>query len=257
MDKESMTTQFYLGLDDTDTIDAPRGTGKLARWMEQELPEGCTLWGVVRQQLLVHEDVPYTSHNSAACLVINAQDATVRQLLLEKAIAHIGHHFMEGSDPGLCLVERGAAALPQLVTFGQRCVQEVVRQEEALTLAASLSGPDGVHLSAHGGTGDGVIGALACVGLTAWGWTGRCIELGGLRSLPDDCTVEQLRRHGMQVVSIDRDAQMPGDNDCVRTFGWCRPRLMGGEAVLLVRKAEDGVWESLGRKRNKKHGTAA
>ena len=33
--------RVYVGFDDTDTVDADRGTGKLARWFEQELPEGC------------------------------------------------------------------------------------------------------------------------------------------------------------------------------------------------------------------------
>ena len=42
----------YACFDDTDNLGAPRGTGKLVRWFEAELPEGCTLWGVVRQRLL-------------------------------------------------------------------------------------------------------------------------------------------------------------------------------------------------------------
>ena len=33
--------RVYIGFDDTDNINASRGTGKLARWFEKELPEGC------------------------------------------------------------------------------------------------------------------------------------------------------------------------------------------------------------------------
>lgn len=244
--------RFYLGFDDTDTLDAPRGTGKLARWFEASLPEGCRLWGVVRQQLLVHEDVPFTSHNSSACLVIEAENASVRERLLEAAIAHLEEHSFAGSDPGLCLAAEADPGVPLLMEFGQRCTRQVVRQTEALQQACA----GGVHLSAHGGTGDGVIGALAGVGLTAWGWAGRCIELGGLRSLPATCTVEQLQTRGILVSSIDRDAFPPAPDDIVHTHGWCRPRLLGGQPVLLVRQSEAGVWDSLGRKRRKKHGEA-
>jgi len=59
----------YIGFDDTDPLDADYGTGKLARCFEKELSNGYLFRGVVRQQLLVHEKIPYTSHNSAACVI--------------------------------------------------------------------------------------------------------------------------------------------------------------------------------------------
>ena len=40
--------RIYIGFDDTDTLEANRGTGKLARWFEGSLPDGCQVWGVVR-----------------------------------------------------------------------------------------------------------------------------------------------------------------------------------------------------------------
>jgi len=63
-----------IGLDDTDTLECERGTGKLARGLVKILPEGCKLWGVLRQQLLIDERIPYTSHNSAACAVVDIPD---------------------------------------------------------------------------------------------------------------------------------------------------------------------------------------
>ena len=67
--------RVYIGFDDTDVKDADRGTGKLARWFERELPEECHVWGVVRQQLLVDEAIPYTSHNSSACVVVECPES--------------------------------------------------------------------------------------------------------------------------------------------------------------------------------------
>jgi hypothetical protein len=64
----------YIGFDDTDNLDADVGTGKLARRFEALLPEGCRLRGVVRQQLLVDDRIPYTSHNSSACLIVEVPD---------------------------------------------------------------------------------------------------------------------------------------------------------------------------------------
>ena len=132
--RESLSTdaaprraRLYVAFDDTDTIDADRGTGKVGRWFEDELPDGCRLWAVVRQQLLVHPDVPYTSHNSAAVCVdrrrrpaltvageaaptarragcrrasLSARSTSARQ-------APRRRHWMDGSDPGLCVAWDG------------------------------------------------------------------------------------------------------------------------------------------------------
>ena len=81
--------RIYVGFDDTDSLGADRGTGKLARFFEEELPTGCRLWGVVRQQLLLHADVPYTSHNSSACAVVDVKNGSAMEHITERAIAHI------------------------------------------------------------------------------------------------------------------------------------------------------------------------
>ncbi|HZL05601.1 MAG TPA: hypothetical protein VFE45_09315 [Coriobacteriia bacterium] len=237
--------RIYVCFDDTDVLEAPRGTGKLARWFEDELPEGCSMWGVVRQQLLVHPDIPYTSHNSSACAVIEAPDASVVPELIERGIAHIGRHAMEGSDPGLCVVAEGDPALAGLVAFGRRAATEVVTQTDAMAAAA------GVHLSGHGGTNDGIIGAAAGVGLTAWGWSGRFIELGCLRDYPREVDVRALEAGGMFVLPVDRNVVFPGPSDLVDTVGWLRPRLWGGVPSIPVTLTAPGRWLAYG-----KHGSA-
>ena len=110
----------YVCFDDTDTLDCGRGTGKLGRWMLERLPAGCTGWGVVRQQLLVHPDIPMTSHNSAACAVLDVPDVGVVDEIVSIAIALIEEQFIEGSDPGLCVAtEADRDALVALQAFGQ------------------------------------------------------------------------------------------------------------------------------------------
>ena len=63
--------KVYLGFDDTDTHDSAYGTGKLVRWFQGAMPEGCDCLGVVRQQLFVCDEIPYTSHSSIIDQYIN------------------------------------------------------------------------------------------------------------------------------------------------------------------------------------------
>ncbi len=235
----------YIGFDDTDTVDADRGTGKLARWFEKELPQECRLWGVIRQQLLLDEAIPYTSHNSSACAVVECSDSFPLDILITKAIHHIETYFIEGSDPGLCVLEDSHSGLVQLISFGLGCTERVVTQREALQSA------NGVHLSGHGGTNDGIIGAAAAVGLTAHGWYGRFIEYRRLRDFPAITSVSSLEQSGIQVVSIDRDAQIPAQNDLVETSGWLRPLLWGGKPIIPVIPKGKNLWETVGKKRGK------
>jgi hypothetical protein len=235
--------RIYVGFDDTDTTDSDRGTGKLARWFEDELPESCKLWGVVRQQLFMDDAIPFTTHNSSACAILETPDGSLLDELISRAVKHIEHHFIRGSDPGLCVAYENHPALSRLTSFGRSCATRIVTQEEALQSAL------GAHLSGHGGTNDGIIGAAAAVGLTAYGWSGRFIEFGRLRDFPEMVPVSELERAGMAVVSIDRDGKVPAPEDRVNTKSWLRPRLWGGTAVLPVIPGEDQIWETVGEKK--------
>ena len=60
--------QILISIDDTDNLDS-RGTGEIASLIAEAVQQKG--WGttgmVTRHQLLVHPDIPYTSHNSAMC----------------------------------------------------------------------------------------------------------------------------------------------------------------------------------------------
>lgn len=235
---------IYIGFDDTDVLNSDFGTGKLARRYEHLLPDACRVRGVVRQQLLVDPAIPYTSHNSSACVIVDCPDASFIEKLKSAAIAHIETMSLPGSDPGLCLAAADDQAIPALQSFGRQCTAKIVTQMDAITSAGR------VHLSGHGGTNDGIIGAAAAVGLTSSGWSGRFIEFAGLRNFPPQVAVSALTQKEIIVVSLDRDACCPLPDDIVETKGWLRPRLWGNQAVLPVRPAGLGLWESLGKKRN-------
>ncbi|MDD5167240.1 MAG: hypothetical protein PHN75_00345 [Syntrophales bacterium] len=234
----------YIGFDDTDVLDSDFGTGKLARWYEQLIPPGCSVWGVVRQQLLVDPAIPYTSHNSSACVIVDFPDPLFAEMLLRLAIEHIEQRSLPGSDPGLCFVCEKDPVFAALQDFGRQCTERIVTQRDAIEAVGTA------HLSGHGGTNGGIIGAAAAVGLTVSGWSGRFIEYSLLRDFTDRVVVSTLLQKGIRVVSLDRDACFPGPADLVDTKGWLRPRLWGHEVVLPVKPVGPGLWEGLGEKRN-------
>jgi len=241
--------KVYIGFDDTDNLDADIGTGKLARRFEALLPDGCKLRGVVRQQLLVDDRIPYTSHNSSACVIVDIPDVALIERIREKAVHHIEKESLAGSDPGLCIAWDNVGAFAPLMEFGRGCTERVVSQAEALQAAGAF------HLSGHGGTNDGIIGAAAAVGLTASGWSGRFIEYERLRDLPPIVTIGELETRGIRVISMDRDGVIPRFGDRVDTKGWLRPRLLGHRAVVPVLPSGDGLWYTLWEKRSKRsHG---
>ncbi|HEY3317742.1 MAG TPA: hypothetical protein VGK50_04910 [Coriobacteriia bacterium] len=230
----------YVCFDDTDTLDCGRGTGKLVRWFcEEQLPDGVTVWGVARQQLLLDPAIPYTSHNSSVCAILDVPDASVADELAIRAAEHVRRHFVEGSDPGVCVACEGDEALPRLMEFGRMAARAVTTQDAAREAAR------GAHLAGLGGTNDGIIGAAAGVGLSAWGWAGRLVEFGRLREWPADVAVRELEAAGILVLPVERNVATPKLDDVVRTNGWLRPNLWGGRAAVPIVPESPGVWRSL------------
>jgi hypothetical protein len=162
---------IYLSIDDTDNLDSP-GSGELSEVLANELQDGglaTSCSNISRHQLFVHQDIPYTSHNSSMCF-----SAVIAERNLAEVI-RFAKHFLEkaaapGSDPGLCIAsEKQLIDRQSLVDFGQKAKQTILTKQQAYSLAQKL----GIHLSEHGGTGDGIVGALAGIGLRLSGNDGR------------------------------------------------------------------------------------
>jgi hypothetical protein len=233
-------TELLMGIDDTDVLGRKPGTGRLARELGARLAgQGLArLVGVVRQQLLVDPRIPYTSHNSPACLVLSVEEVangSLRQLFAVAA-EYITECSAPGSDPGLCLA--AAAAVTEAVqSFGTEASTAVVRKTDALELARR----EGLLLEELGGTGDGIIGALAGVGLTASGNAGRFLDYaGGLRDLGDSLTAGDVRRRGIALLNLARNAEPIPDAASIWIGDRLRPRMLGGRPVLLIEFGSGG-----------------
>jgi len=231
-------TRVLIGLDDTDRPGAKNSTARLARRLGEELaPRAGQFLGTVGHILC--PGVTATTNNKASCIVLEAEAPDLDTLLSQSA-AFIAEEASPGARPGLVVASEGADAL---IAFAEKASAATVSLSEARALAAPLR-----HWSAS--SGEGLIGALAAVGLTARGWSGRWLEWGCvLRGAERALTVADLAALGVGVVSIDTDAEVPKPDDSVDTHGWLRPQLLGGKPILPLRRAmEGGGWEVLAAK---------
>lgn len=231
-----MQTNWLVAIDDTDNHESI-GTGRLARMLSRHLVE----WGaiespsVTRHQLLVHPDIPYTSHNSSACIAA-VGDVAAGEDLFAAAHAFLQDHRHEGANPGLCV------ARPDEVPDSLRGLARRA-QEEVLDLAAFdvEVKPFGLRIGSTGQTGQGRIGAVCGVALRSTGDDGRFIHLEGIRDLGGRCSVARV----LAETAVDRVVDARGDalspDDEIDTRDWIRPDLRGGLAVLEVRR-EGSRW---------------
>lgn len=232
---------IYVGIDDTDVPGAP-GTNQLARALAAELADRWPCGLIVRHQLLQDPRVPCTTKNGSASLLLSPSNGSALEPLVEQLRGFLRRRFVEGSDPGLCVT----VTVPEAITaFAKRCQRELVTQQEARRLA----GQHGIHLEGFGGTEDGVIGALAAVGLVAEGNDGRVVQLG---AWPDDLAgpqdVETLRARGVEVRCFETGA--PVSSGTVDVGKHLRPNYRQNKVVLFARPAPGechnaGCWSAV------------
>lgn len=235
--------RILIGIDDTDNLES-RGTGHCARQLAQTLAQADVAApdGITRHQLLVDPRIPYTSHNSSACIAaacepqkLGAVIALCREFLLREAAS--------GSDVGLCVAQREQAE-SAIQSWGSRAKTQVLVMADALALAAQ----HGIHLEGLTGTRGGVIGSLAGVGLRAAGNDGRYLWLPGLRELSEGAyTPAQLKElAGIDEVQLESGKAIAA-NERILIGDWPRPILRGGKAVLLAQEEKHhGEYEWVG-----------
>ena len=230
---------LLIGIDDTDNA-YTRGTGHrarvLARWLERC---GCGRpVGITRHQLLVDDAIPYTSHNSAACIAL--ENGADEPEIINRCREFLLRESAVGSDAGLCVVnmDRGAA----LGDVGASAKQQVLECRAVIEAARAA----GAYLEGLTGTRGGVIGAAAAVGLHACGEDGRYLWLPAIRELAG-ATVglrQLLDRTGLDAVLTLEGARVEGDEQQIELGDWPRAIRSGGHAILLVesKSDDDSAW---------------
>jgi hypothetical protein len=227
-----------VGIDDTDNDSSP-GTGYLAqRLLETLAAEGLARpCGATRHQLLVDPRVPYTSHNSSACLAVATRPGVALDAVAATAARFLAEQAAPGSDPGLAVTGRDldGGHRDAVVAFGRRAKADLLDQ----ATARSVADAHGVRLSGHGGTEDGVIGALAAVGLHLSGTDGFFLWLDGIRSLrAGRYVIGDLLRALPVDDARTVNGERPRAGEAVEVSPWVRPLLVDGRAVLLLERVE-------------------
>lgn len=155
--------EIIIAIDDTDHIDKEISTGRIAEIIIEEI-EARDLGrceNITRHQLLRHEDIPFTSHNSSMAFKVYTHSKHI-EYIKDLVIELLYEYQAEGSDPGFCLLKSDELEdVEKLIDYGYSAKKIILNKEIAYDLAKELK----IHLSEHGGTGLGVIGALAGVGL--------------------------------------------------------------------------------------------
>jgi hypothetical protein len=227
----SNPTSVLIGIDDTDNLQS-RGTGFRARQLGQLLMDSglARLRCISRHQLHVSPRIPYTSHNSSACLQVDTETHAL------DALARCCRDFLTresapGSDAGLCMVRSGR--MPSaVVEFGRDARHTVLHREQAVTLARR----QGLLLEGLTGDHNGIIGALAAVGLHSDGNDGRLLWLPGLREAADtrQSVATLMDSMGVDALCAIDGREVGKPEDIVELGPWPRAIRRDGRAILLV-----------------------
>jgi len=192
MNKKVVTKmKILICIDDTDNLETV-GTGHHAQSLKERMEEkgyGKTDF-ISRHQLFVHPDVPYTSHNSAMCFGAEIEESDL-EAIIELSKNHLIEVSADGSDPGLAVaVVDKIANIVKLIAFGKSAKCAILTKEMAYELALQMN----IHLSEHGGTGQGIIGALAGIALRLYGSDGRIKGKCNVASGGDTISAAELLR---------------------------------------------------------------
>jgi hypothetical protein len=224
--------KVYICIDDTDNKESI-GTGHLAARLIDDIAK--MSWGtssfITRHQLFVHPDVPYTSHNSAMCFTSDLAESCIDEVI-DHASFFLRRHSAPGSDPGLCVAVAGRLQnCEALIAFGKKAKHQVLDKIEAYDLAKQ----HGIHLSEHGGTGGGVIGALAGVGLRMGGNDGRVRGKLSITGTHNSASVAAM----LGQAGIDEIRPTNGnpidDHERILLGEWIKTVYLDGRRVLLVK----------------------
>lgn len=231
---------IYVSIDDTDSLES-RGTGKLAREIAKVFSSRWRVFGITRHQLYVHDDIPFTSHNSCAVIHVDASGLETVNTLFEVAEEIMMQDFIPGSDPGLSVAEEDQIT-SALIAFGMDAKTSILTQEMARNLAKNLS----IRLKGLGGTEDGVIGSMAGLGLAATHSDGRFLLVGNVREYTGEVTVEQLLSAGVDTVQTTDGVTLTTGTIVCEDNKSVKPSLLGGKITVLV-TFQDGIFYPIKR----------
>ena len=221
--------RYLIGIDDTDDLNS-RGTGFRTRDLTRlvHLEKLANVSHISRHQLYVHQDIPFTSHNSSACLNIETEDI---EQFKGFCVDYLVKESAKVSDVGLCIAPYDQIS-GKIINWGKRAKIEILTQEEAYRIACE----EGIYLEGFLGTKGGIIGALAGVGLRKTGGDGRFFWINhvDLRELNGIYLTKELLEKGGFDQVISKTGEKVNSTDRIFTGEWLRPVLQNNLVTVLV-----------------------
>ncbi|MGI6737500.1 MAG: hypothetical protein ACOX41_09380 [Anaerovoracaceae bacterium] len=232
--------RILICVDDTDDLTKETSTGKIADAIAQAAAEeGARLIrGVTRHQLLLSDQIDYTSHNSSMCMELETELPLPR--LQSTAEAVLRRSMSAASDPGLCFCRPDQLRdADRLLAFGRRAQHEVLTQREAYDTAAAIGGTE---LKAYGGDGSGVIGALAGCGLRLSGSDGTMRGGKGSEFAGKTLTVREWKQTKMGIEQVvDFDGNLLADDVPVSVDERLKLAYLDHRVTLVARSCDGAL----------------
>ncbi|MEI6123486.1 MAG: ABC transporter substrate-binding protein [Bacteroidota bacterium] len=230
--------KIFVAIDDTDNLES-KGTGFRARELAALLEQNqCgQIIGVTRHQLFFNEQIPYTSHNSSACVSLESSKEKSSKII-ELSASYLIANAAEGSDAGLCVCLEDKVT-DELKNYAIRAKSEVLTMDTSYNLATKLD----IFLEGYTGTRQGIIGSLAAVGLHAGGNDGRFLLAKGMREIFGTFQAQEiLINTGIEEIKTINNQNFYNFETILLTEWW-RPVLKKHKAVLYVEPVNNEEYE--------------
>jgi hypothetical protein len=231
---------IYVGIDDTNNSDSV-GTAKYARSIAKEISKKYPIYGVTRHQFYLHPAIKFSIHNFCAVIHVDVNEEELVDDILEIVKKRMHTDFNEGSNPGLAVAHENQIS-PAVVAYGKDAKEKVLTQDRAWNLARNSC----IKLEGFGQTKNGVIGAIAGIGLAITGNDGRFIQIGKVRTIKEPQQVKMLLSAGVEkIFTVDGSPVTEGiifneDNKPVK------PSPVNGEVILFVEE-KNGIFTAVNK----------
>jgi hypothetical protein len=241
------TIHILIGIDDTDNPES-RGTGYHSRQLAHQLESTghAVVKGITRHQLFVDPAIRYTSQNSSACIDIQTDKL---QLITELCEEYLIENSAPGSDAGLCIVNEKDHD-QSIIDWGKSAKSVILNMDDARALAKEK----GIYLRGYTGNHEGIIGALAAVGLRFSGNDGRFIWRRGKKELREMKAGIMDTQKLILKLELDEIQNLHGERpkagDRIYINDWVRPILKKNKTILIAQKIENNdeyEWKLTGK----------
>lgn len=162
--------ECYIAIDDTDELGYHTSTGEICDEIRKHITQyyGQTT-PVTRHQLFLHPDIPYTSHNSSMCFT-----CYIKPEIIEEVKIFVSDFVTKQSAPsaaaGICIgFSKDILHKDELLKYATDAKKNVLTHK----LAYEVADKSNLYLRALTPNENGIIGALAGIGLRLSGNDGR------------------------------------------------------------------------------------